>query len=107
MTFDKLKEKYGLKEKMAGCDFNAVKVSLEKGRWVHAYTAHRDAIPANGEMVICYQGDDAVWMRGVVRDTPLKALHHYDTLGYTFVVDLDWDDYGYIEEDTFSEWEND
>ncbi len=94
------KEKYGFKEKIVLCDFNAVRGDKPT---VHAYTRHvEELFPTKGHTVICFQGDDSVWMRGTVVSTP-KIGRYYDSIGHTFDVELDWDDFGYIEEDTFSD----
>ena len=108
MTLKELKNKYGFKEKLVACDFNGIRIRENDIRYVNAYTRHlEDLFPIKGEEVICFQGDDAVWFRGTVATTP-RIGKYFDTLGHTFEVDLQWHDYekdyGYIEEDTFSEW---
>jgi hypothetical protein len=109
VSLSSLKEKYGFKEKLVNCDYNDINYrDGDKNReYVDACTLHLEDPPVLGEKVITFQGDDSVWIRGIVATEPVgdtEKKRYFKELGYTFEVDLDKDDFDCIDEETFSEW---
>lgn len=103
MNLSEFKNKYGFTDKIVLCDFNGIRYrdGDRDKEYVNAYSRHIEKLPpSKGDNVICFQGDDCVWVKGIVTTTP-RIGSHFDSIGHTFEVDLDKDNYDYIDEYTF------